>query len=136
MDFLYSLFITLLSFIIVLSIVVFVHEFGHYLIAVLNGVKVDEFAIGYGKELYGKVDKKGTKWKICYFPMGGFCKLFGDEDGSSSIVNMDKLNNLSAGEKSKCLYFKNVWQRLSVVLAGPFFNYLLSFFKKYYLYLY
>ena len=126
MEILSSLLLTILSFIIVLSIVVFVHEFGHYLIAVLNGVKVDEFAIGYGKELYGKVDKKGTKWKICYFPMGGFCKFFGDEDGSSSIVNMDKLNGLSAEEKSKCLYFKNVWQRLAVVLAGPFFNYLLS----------
>lgn len=114
------------AFIIILSIVVFIHEFGHYIVAILNGVKVDEFAIGYGKELYGWTDKRKTRWKICALPFGGFVKFFGDEDASSSVLNKDKLDNMSEENKKHCLYFKNVYQRISVVVAGPLFNYLLA----------
>jgi regulator of sigma E protease len=125
----------LLSFIIILSIVVFVHEFGHYIVAIMNDVKVDEFSIGFGKELYGWNDKKGTRWKICIIPMGGFVKFFGDEDETSSVVNKNKLIKLSDEDKKKCLYFKTVWQRIQVVAAGPLSNYLLAivFFTIFYM---
>lgn len=119
--------ISILAFVIVLSIVVFIHEFGHYIIAILNNVKVDEFSIGYGKELVSIVDKRGTKWKICILPFGGFVKFFGDEDASSSTLNTEKLNKFTDEDKKKCLYFKNVYQRIAVVVAGPIFNYILAF---------
>jgi regulator of sigma E protease len=115
-----------MAFVLLLSAVVFVHEFGHYIVAVKNGVQVDEFAIGYGREIWGKTDKRGTKWKICAIPLGGFCKFFGDEDGSSSTVNKGKLEKMTAEEKNKCLYFKTVWQRMAIVSAGPIFNYILA----------
>ena len=124
--FMLVIFFNLLSFILILSIVVFAHEFGHYIIAKFNGMAVDEFAIGYGKEIIGFNDKSGTRWKICAIPMGGFCKFFGDEDASSSIVNSEKINKLTESEKDKCLLFKTPLQRIQVAFAGPAFNYLLS----------
>lgn len=119
-------FICLVSFVIILSIVVFIHEFGHYIVAIKNGVQVDEFAIGYGKEIYGWNDKRGTRWKVCLLPFGGFVKFFADEDESSSFASKEKLMKLSEEDKKKCLYFKSVWQRIQVVSAGPVFNYLLA----------
>ena len=126
MDIVINIFISLLAFIIILSIVVFIHEFGHYIIAIANKVKVSEFAIGYGREIYGWTDKRGTRWKVCILPMGGYVKFFGDEDASSSTFDKNKLEALSEEEKKGCLYFKNVWQRIAVVSAGPIFNYILA----------
>ena len=71
------------SFVIVLSIIVFVHEFGHYYVAVLNKVKVETFSIGFGKEILGWSDKRGTRWKICILPFGGYVKMFGEENFST-----------------------------------------------------
>lgn len=87
---------------------------------------MDEFAIGYGKEIYGWNDKRGTRWKLCLLPFGGFVKFFADEDESSSFISKDKLMKLSDEDKKKCLYFKTVWQRIQVVSAGPIFNYILA----------
>lgn len=115
------------AFIIILSIIVFIHELGHYLIAILNGVKVDAFSIGFGKEIWGRYDKKGTRWSISCVPFGGYVKFFGDEDASSSTVNKEKLNQLSDEEKDKCLYYKTPFVRLLVAFAGPFFNFVLAF---------
>lgn len=126
MDVILNILLSIISFLIILSIVVFVHEFGHYIIAIINKVKVDEFAIGYGKEVFGWTDKRGTRWKICALPLGGFVKFFGDEDASSSTVNKEKLEKMTEEQKSGCLYYKNVWQRMAVVSAGPIFNYLLA----------
>ena len=71
------------SFVIVLSVIVFVHEFGHYIIAILNKVKVETFSIGFGKEVYGWNDKRGTRWKISTLPFGGYVKMFGEENLST-----------------------------------------------------
>lgn len=128
MSFIFGLLNNCIAFIIILSVVVFIHEFGHYIIAILNGVKVDEFAIGYGKELWHKIDKKGTRWKICAIPFGGFVKFFGDEEASSSISNREQLEKMNEEDKNKCLYFKSVYQRIAVVFAGPLFNYILALF--------
>jgi regulator of sigma E protease len=118
--------VNIIALLLLLLTVVIVHEFGHYIAAVLNGVQVTDFSFGYGREIFGRTDKRGTRWKICLLPFGGFCRFFGDEDESSSITSAEKLNNLSEEDKKKCLYFKNVWQRMIIVSAGPIFNYLLS----------
>ena len=116
-----------IAFIVILSVVVFVHELGHYLFAILNGVKVDAFSIGFGKEIWGIYDKKGTRWSISSIPFGGYVKFFGDEDASSSTVNKEKLEQLSEEEKKQCLYYKSPFVRLLVAFAGPFFNFILAF---------
>ena len=76
-----------LSFLIVLSLVVIVHEFGHFWAARLSGVKVDEFSLGFGKTLWSRQDKKGTLWKVCLIPLGGYVKMFGDADAASATTD-------------------------------------------------
>lgn len=120
--------VTTVVFLVVLSLVVFVHEFGHYLIARCCGVAVDEFAIGYGREIFGRTDKNGTRWKICLWPLGGFCKFLGDKDMASAGVDRDALNQLSDEDRKRCLVNKTPLERMAVALAGPFSNYLLGFF--------
>jgi regulator of sigma E protease len=113
------------AFIVILSIIVFVHEFGHYYVAKKFGVKVEEFSIGFGKELYSWKDKSGTKWKICLMPFGGFVKMFGDENPASK-PDKKKLQKISENDKKYAFYFKNVYQRFAIVIAGPLANFLLA----------
>ncbi|MDR2077671.1 MAG: M50 family metallopeptidase [Rickettsiales bacterium] len=115
-----------LAFILLLSVVVTAHELGHYFMALSNGIKVDEFALGFGREIVGWTSKNGTRWKICILPFGGFCKFFGDEESSSTIVNRDRIKKLSEEERNMCLHSKTPWQRIKVSVAGPMFNYLLA----------
>ena len=105
------------SFVIVVSIIVFVHEFGHYCAAILNKVKVETFSIGFGKEIFGWNDKRGTRWKFCYFPFGGYIKMFG-EDNFSSKKKIPL--NLSKYAFSK----KKIYQKFLIVLAGPLANFI------------
>ena len=79
MEILSSFIIYFFSFIVLLSIIVFVHEFGHYYVAILNKVKVETFSIGFGKEIFGWNDKSGTRWKISMLPFGGYVKMFGED---------------------------------------------------------
>ena len=72
MEILNNLIVYFSAFIVVLSIIVFVHEFGHYYVAIINKVKVESFSIGFGKEIFGWNDKSGTRWKICWIPLGGY----------------------------------------------------------------
>ena len=72
------------GFLLVLGILVFVHEWGHYIVARMNGVKVESFSIGFGKEIFGWNDKNGTRWKFSYIPLGGYVKLYGDVDPASA----------------------------------------------------
>ena len=115
------------SFVVIISVIVFIHEFGHFLVARLCGVKVDEFAIGFGRELIGFTDKKGTRWKICPIPFGGYVKMFGDKNGSS-IPDEDLLAQMSVAEKKVSFLGKTVWQRMAIVVAGPVANFLLTIF--------
>lgn len=112
-----------LPFIILLGVLVFVHEFGHYLIAKLCGVKVDEFSIGFGKKLFGWQDKSGTLWKVSAVPLGGYCKFLGDSDASSGTNNADKLSD---EEKKYAFAFQNPFKKLAIVIGGPAFNYLFA----------
>jgi len=120
-----DLLITIIAFLIVISVLVVIHEFGHYIVAKKCGVKIEEFSLGFGKELVGWNDKSGTRWKICAVPFGGFVKMFGDESGASN-PDIDKLKKLTEEDKKQAFFFKNVYQRISVVVAGPAFNFILA----------
>ena len=105
------------SFVIVLSIIVFVHEFGHYYAAVLNKVKVETFSIGFGKEILGWSDKRGTRWKICILPFGGYVKMFGEENFSTQ-------KKIPLNLAKYAFSNKKIYQRFLIVLAGPLANFI------------
>jgi regulator of sigma E protease len=117
---------TLPYFIIVLSIVVFVHEWGHYIVARMCGVKVESFSIGFGPELFGFRDKAGTRWKISLLPLGGYVKMFGDADPTSARPD-EKTYEMTAAEKKVAFFYKPVWARAAIVAAGPMVNFLFTF---------
>ena len=106
------------SFVIVLSVIVFVHEFGHYIIAILNKVKVETFSIGFGKEVYGWNDKRGTRWKISLLPFGGYVKMFGEDIFSKKRIPPSLLKFAFS--------HKTVYQRFMIVAAGPIANFLFA----------
>lgn len=121
------------AFVLVLSILVFVHEWGHYIVARMCGVRVEVFSIGFGRELFGVTDKKGTRWKFSLIPLGGYVKLFGDMDPASSkhsdmIEDLEsgKMRRLTPAEQSEVFFAKPVWKRALVVFAGPGINYLFA----------
>jgi regulator of sigma E protease len=112
------------SFIIIVSFIVFVHEFGHYIVAKWAGVKIDTFSLGFGKEIWGWNDKSGTRWKISSLPMGGYVKMFGDATEASTPVA--EITELTPEEKEKAFYFKPLYKKAAIVVAGPLFNFLLT----------
>ena len=125
MDFLIGLGWYVIPFLIVLSILVFIHELGHYLVARYNGVGVDVFSIGFGPEVFGWNDKAGTRWKVSWFPLGGYVKMVGDADAAST-PDLKTLKKMDAQAKSRSLFYKTVWQRIAVSAAGPLSNYLFA----------
>ena len=116
-----------LGFVIMMSLVVFVHEFGHYYAARLCGVKVDIFSIGFGKKIFSHFDKNGCQWTLSYLPLGGYVKFFGDKSGASD-PDSQYLENMSEEEKRVSFYHKNLWQKLFVVIAGPAANVIFCLF--------
>ncbi|MBI3419232.1 MAG: RIP metalloprotease RseP [Proteobacteria bacterium] len=112
-------------FLMVLSIVVFVHEWGHYIVARLCGVKVESFSIGFGPELFGIVDGAKTRWKISLLPLGGYVKMFGDADPTSMPGKENY--TMTPAEKKVAFFYKPVWARAAIVLAGPAVNFLFTF---------
>ena len=123
MDWLISAAYYVIPFIILLGILVFVHEFGHYIVAKLCGVKVAEFSIGFGKQLWGIKDSSGTLWKISAVPLGGYCKFLGDTDEASSG---NEAASLSDEDKKYAFAFQNPFKKLAIVIGGPAFNYLFA----------
>ena len=117
--------LTILQFLVVLTIVVFVHEFGHFIVARWCGVKVAMFSIGFGREIFGFTDKKGTRWRFAWIPLGGYVK-FVDDENAASQPSADALDKLSADERSGAFQTKPLWQRAAVVAAGPIANFLLA----------
>ncbi len=125
MDFCISLGWYIIPFLIVLSILVFVHELGHYLVARYNGVGVDVFSIGFGPEVFGWNDKAGTRWKVSWFPLGGYVKMVGDADAAST-PDVKALKKMDEETRKRSLFYKTVWQRIAVSAAGPLANYLFA----------
>jgi regulator of sigma E protease len=114
-----------IPFLIVLTILVFVHELGHYLVARYNKVKIEVFSIGFGPELFGWHDKAGTRWKFSMIPLGGYVRMYGDADASSR-PDTESLKQMDEEEKSMSLHSKRVGQRMAVSAAGPFANFLFA----------
>ena len=108
-------------FLVVLTILVFLHELGHYSFARYFGVKIETFSIGFGPELFGWNDKSGTRWKFSLIPLGGYVKMFGDENAASA-PDQGKLSAMSKADRDKTLDGKPIWQRMIVVAAGPAAN--------------
>ena len=115
-----------LSFIFILSVIVFIHEMGHYLIARYNGVRIDVFSIGFGPELFGWNDSTGTRWKVSLLPLGGYVKMFGDADAASKPG--EELTEMSPEEKEFSFHHKRLGQRSAIVLGGPLANFVLAVF--------
>jgi regulator of sigma E protease len=114
-----------IPFLFVLSIVVFFHELGHFLIARWCGVRVLVFSIGFGPEIIGFNDRHGTRWKISAIPLGGFVKFFGDENVASAS-NGAQLADMDANERARSFVFQPVRKRAAIVVAGPLANFILA----------
>jgi regulator of sigma E protease len=115
-----------LPFILLISAIVFVHEWGHFWVARRNGVKVVHFAIGFGKELFGFTDSKGTRWGFHLVPLGGYVQMLGDADATSATADKDILENLSDSDKNQTLHSKKPWQRILVAAGGPGANFVFA----------
>ncbi len=115
-----------IPFLVLLGVLVFVHEFGHFIVARSLGVSVSAFSIGFGKELWSRTDKKGTVWKISAIPLGGYCQFLGDADESSSTSDVD-LSKYTEEEQKHLFATQTPYKKLAIAIAGPLFNYLFAF---------
>ncbi|GAA4017003.1 RIP metalloprotease RseP [Sphingomonas swuensis] len=111
----------LLAFLAAIGPLVFIHEFGHYIVGRWFGIGAETFSIGFGREVAGWTDKRGTRWKVGWLPLGGYVRFTGDMDPASMGKDLDKLPE---HERLRAFHAKPVWQRALVVFAGPAFNFL------------
>ena len=116
----------LIPFIILITVVVFIHEYGHYYFAKKYGVGVTDFSIGFGKEIFGWNDRSGTRWKICWIPLGGYVKFFGDRNVFSQSEQQELINKYSEEDRKKLFILKPLYQRSIIVAAGPLANFVLA----------
>jgi regulator of sigma E protease len=114
-----------IPFLIVLGLVVFIHEMGHFLVARMNGVAVEAFSIGFGPEIGGFHDKHGTRWRVAWIPLGGYVKFLGDEN-AASMPSHEAAASVSPEDRARMFQFKPVGVRALVVAAGPFANFVLA----------
>lgn len=124
LDFLHQFGVSTFTFVLVVSILVFIHEFGHYWVARKNGVRIETFSIGFGPELFHWMDKRGTKWRVAAIPLGGYVKMFGDLDPASVSNSAEASASFSEEERAVAFFSKTVWQRMAIVVAGPAVNFL------------
>lgn len=117
---------TLVPFLFVLTVVVFVHEMGHYLVGRWCGIGVRAFSIGFGPELFGFNDSHGTRWKLCAIPLGGYVKFVGDMNATSSQPSSEEIETLTEEERKVAFHTQPIWKRAATVVAGPLFNFLLT----------
>ncbi|MGL9725874.1 MAG: RIP metalloprotease RseP [Wolbachia sp.] len=108
-----------LSFSLIISIIVFVHEYGHYIVAKVCKVKIESFSIGFGPEIFGFNDKSGTRWKLSAVPLGGYVKMLGDSNAASVLANQQELPE---EEKLYSFHTKSRYKKAAIVFAGPFAN--------------
>jgi regulator of sigma E protease len=116
---------TIVPFLFVLTVVVFIHEMGHYLIGRWCGIGVKAFSIGFGPELLGFNDRHGTRWKLCAIPLGGYVKFVGDMNAVSQPDDAE-MASLSDAERKVAFHTQPIWKRAATVFAGPLFNFLLT----------
>lgn len=116
---------TLLAFVVALSVIVAVHEYGHYIVARWSGIHADVFSLGFGPVIYSRVDKRGTKWQIAAIPLGGYVKFMGDANAASG-KDGEVVSSLSPQELRRTMHGAPLWARSATVAAGPIFNFILS----------
>ena len=116
----------IIPFLILITIVVFIHEYGHYYFAKKYGVGITDFSIGFGREIFGWSDKSGTRWKICWIPLGGYVKFFGDRNVFSQTEQQEIINQYKEEDREKLFILKPLYQRSLIVLAGPLANFVLA----------
>jgi regulator of sigma E protease len=121
----WSMLSVLVPFLFVLTVVVFIHELGHFLVARWCGVKVKAFSIGFGKEIFGFYDRYGTRWRFAWVPLGGYVKFLDDEN-SASVPSRAALEGMSADERAGAFQSKPLASRSAIVVAGPVANFLLA----------
>jgi regulator of sigma E protease len=119
-----SFLFTILMFLAVIGPLIFIHELGHYFVGRWFGVKADTFSIGFGHELFGWTDRRGTRWKVGWLPLGGYVKFAGDMNPASTPS--DEWLSLPPEERNRTFQAKPVWQRFLIVLAGPVTNFLFA----------
>lgn len=113
-----------------LTVIVFIHEMGHYLVARWNGIAVDTFSIGFGREIVGFNDRLGTRWRLSMIPLGGYVRFVGDLNAASQ-PDPDVVASVPPEMQSQLFINKNVWQRMAVVVAGPVANVIFTFLVLY-----
>ena len=116
---------TVLPFVVVLGIVVFVHEYGHYIVGRWCGIHSEVFSVGFGPVLWSRRDRRGTLWQVAALPLGGYVKFLGDSDGSSR-ADPESLARMDASERARSFHGAGVGRRMLTVLAGPIFNFILT----------
>jgi regulator of sigma E protease len=110
-------------FLALLTVLVFVHEYGHYIVARWCGVRVEVFSIGFGPELFGRTDSHGTRWKVSAVPLGGYVKMFGQ---GANLLEGEAGKAMTEADRKVAFDFKSVWRRMAIVVAGPVANYLFA----------
>lgn len=116
---------TAAAFVVALSIIVAVHEYGHYIVGRWSGIHAEVFSLGFGPVLMSRVDKRGTRWQLAAFPFGGFVKFLGDADAASG-KDGETISQLSDVERRRTMHGAPLWARAATVLAGPVFNFILT----------
>ena len=126
----------LIPFLILIMIVVFIHEYGHYYFAKRYKVGVTDFSIGFGKEIFGWNDSSGTRWKICWIPLGGYVKFFGDRNVFSQADQEELIKQYNDKDREKLFVLKPLYQRVLIVFGGPLANFILALFIFFSIYLF
>lgn len=117
---------TLLAFVVALSVIVAIHEYGHYIVGRWSGIKADVFSLGFGPVLFSRMDKRGTRWQFALLPFGGYVKFAGDADAASSGRDDAAMQGLSEAERRATMHGAPLWARAATVAAGPVFNFIFS----------
>ncbi|MFL2886523.1 MAG: RIP metalloprotease RseP [Candidatus Pelagibacter sp.] len=126
----------IIPFMVLILVVVFIHEYGHYYFAKKYGVGVTDFSIGFGKEIFGWNDKSGTRWKICWIPLGGYVKFFGDRNVFSQADQEELLKKYNKEDQDKLFVTKPLYQRALIVAGGPVANFILAIFIFLFIYMF
>ena len=116
----------IVPFLFVLTVVVFIHELGHFLVARWCGVKVQAFSIGFGPEIFARVDSQGTRWRVAAVPLGGYVKWADDENAASTTPSREMIEAMSPEQRAGSFHLKPLYQKAMVVAAGPIANFILA----------
>lgn len=121
-----NLLFTLGAFVVALSIIVAVHEYGHYIVGRWSGIHAEVFSLGFGPVLMSRVDKHGTKWQVAALPFGGYVKFLGDANAASAGADDEVMDTLSAAQRRRTMHGAPLWARAATIFAGPAFNFIFS----------